>query len=187
MMLKKLRQQQQVEAPPSLSTSPFSNTVEYIELSHTEYPILPEDGKNEYRIAGLHSWKTNEGTSFLLNIIYHFEIDFLNLDIRFKYGITLFSTALYSSFSLLPVDPQPYTALDAPRVRKHQPTLTPDTYRLPDGNWRWVSTRWMIGMCHKGEAQWEASSTTGISARGWCLYACPARTGPQTHLGSSND
>src|SRR6266511_997646 len=53
----------------------------------------------------------------------------------------------YSSLSLLPTDPAPYTLPDASNQEpSHQPPVTLTTYPLPDGTWRWVSRSWMIDM-----------------------------------------
>jgi len=53
------------------------------------------------------------------------------------------------------MDPLPFTTPDAPSSRSHQPTLTLNSYPLPDGNWRWVSKSWMIDMRHEGEVQYD--------------------------------
>ncbi|KAF9526470.1 hypothetical protein CPB83DRAFT_896134 [Crepidotus variabilis] len=81
-------------------------------------------------------------------------------------GMTIFSTPYYSSLSLLPTDPSPFTLPSSPlstsvsssssatsahslssiRSRSHQPPITLSTYPLPDGTWHWVSRCWMIDM-----------------------------------------
>ncbi|ESK86657.1 hypothetical protein Moror_9718 [Moniliophthora roreri MCA 2997] len=61
-------------------------------------------------------------------------------------GITLFSTPYYSSNSLLPSDPPPFTVPNTAQKRSHQPNVSLTEYPLPDGNWRWVSKSWMIDM-----------------------------------------
>ncbi|KAK7058969.1 hypothetical protein VNI00_001593 [Paramarasmius palmivorus] len=69
-------------------------------------------------------------------------------------GITLFSTPYYSSNSLLPSDPPPFTVPNASQKRNHQPNVSLTEYPLPDGNWRWVSKTWMIDMrSDSGEVQ----------------------------------
>ncbi|EAU92995.2 hypothetical protein CC1G_06715 [Coprinopsis cinerea okayama7 len=69
-------------------------------------------------------------------------------------GITIFSTPYYSSQSLLPIDPSPFTLPNASKRRSEQPPITLDNYPLPDGNWRWVSRCWMIDMrSDSGEVQ----------------------------------
>ncbi|KAF6766022.1 hypothetical protein DFP72DRAFT_1028806 [Ephemerocybe angulata] len=69
-------------------------------------------------------------------------------------GAMLFSTPYYSSLSLLPTDPSPFTLPDASKKRSEQPPITLDTYPLPDGNWKWVSRCWMIDMrSNLGEVQ----------------------------------
>ncbi|EEB97714.1 hypothetical protein MPER_02915, partial [Moniliophthora perniciosa FA553] len=61
-------------------------------------------------------------------------------------GITLFATPYYSSNSLLPSDPPPFTVPNTTQTRSHQPNVSITEYPLPDGNWRWVSKSWMIDM-----------------------------------------
>ncbi|KAJ2927172.1 hypothetical protein H1R20_g9954, partial [Candolleomyces eurysporus] len=60
----------------------------------------------------------------------------------------------YSSLSLLPTDPSPFTLPNASKKRSEQPPITLETYPLPDGNWKWVSRCWMIDMrSNLGEVQ----------------------------------
>ena len=61
-------------------------------------------------------------------------------------GITAFSIPYYSSLSLLPTDPAPFTLPDPSLDPSRHPPVSPTTYPLPDGNWRWVSRAWMIDM-----------------------------------------
>jgi len=61
-------------------------------------------------------------------------------------GITAFSIPYYSSLSLLPTDPAPFTLPDPSLEPSHHPPVSPTTYTLPDGNWHWVSRAWMIDM-----------------------------------------
>ncbi|KAH9486929.1 Meiotically up-regulated gene 65 protein [Psilocybe cubensis] len=69
-------------------------------------------------------------------------------------GITIFSIPYYSSLSLLPSDPSPFTLPSASLKRSKQPPITLDSYPLPDGNWHWVSRCWMIDMrTDSGEVQ----------------------------------
>ncbi|PPQ80830.1 hypothetical protein CVT25_001955 [Psilocybe cyanescens] len=69
-------------------------------------------------------------------------------------GITVFSIPYYSSLSLLPSDPSPFTLPNASLKRSKQPPITLDSYPLPDGNWHWVSRCWMIDMrTDSGEVQ----------------------------------
>ncbi|KAF9481428.1 hypothetical protein BDN70DRAFT_803620 [Pholiota conissans] len=69
-------------------------------------------------------------------------------------GITVFSTPYYSSLSLLPSDPSPFTLPDASLKRSDQPPISLENYPLPDGNWHWVSRCWMIDMrTDTGEVQ----------------------------------
>src|ERR1700722_4665839 len=80
----------------------------------------------------------------------------------------LFSTAFYSSSSLLPTDPLPFTFPNSSPDRAHQPALTLDTYPLPDGNWQWVSNAWMIDMRHEGDVQWDGFEYNWrFRRRGW--------------------
>lgn len=69
-------------------------------------------------------------------------------------GAMLFSTPYYSSLSLLPIDPSPFTLPNASTKRSEQPPITLETYPLPDGDWKWVSRCWMIDMrANLGEVQ----------------------------------
>ncbi|KDR84995.1 hypothetical protein GALMADRAFT_218079 [Galerina marginata CBS 339.88] len=69
-------------------------------------------------------------------------------------GLTFFSIPYYSSLSLLPSDPSPFTIPSASLKRSKQPPITLESYPLPDGNWRWVSRAWMIDMrTDSGEVQ----------------------------------
>jgi len=69
-------------------------------------------------------------------------------------GMTVFSIPYYSSLSLLPSDPSPFTLPNAPTKRSKQPPVSLETYPLPDGNWHWVSRCWMIDMrTDAGEVQ----------------------------------
>ncbi|KAF8807412.1 hypothetical protein BYT27DRAFT_7223239 [Phlegmacium glaucopus] len=61
-------------------------------------------------------------------------------------GITFFSIPYYSSLSLLPSDPSPFTLPYASLKRSDQPPITLESYPLPDGNWHWVSRCWMVDM-----------------------------------------
>lgn len=60
--------------------------------------------------------------------------------------MTLFSIPYYSALSLLPTDPTAFTLPNTSQMRSEQPSITLETYPLPDGNWRWVSRAWMIDM-----------------------------------------
>lgn len=77
---------------------------------------------------------------------------FLYIFSRFSF----FSTTQYSSRSLLPTDPPPFTVV-APETslingrpikasKSNQPNVSLLEYPLPDGNWRWASKEWMIDM-----------------------------------------
>jgi hypothetical protein len=69
---------------------------------------------------------------------------------------TIFSIPYYSSLSLLPTDPLPFTLPSASPRRRDQPSLSFTTYPLPDGKWRWVSKSWMIDMrSDSGEVQYD--------------------------------
>ncbi|KAI5124691.1 hypothetical protein M0805_004298 [Coniferiporia weirii] len=70
-------------------------------------------------------------------------------------GFSLFSAPRYSSQSLLPKDPPPFSlaAPASPSVIDEkstdgscQPTVSWEDYPLPDGNWRWASKEWMVDM-----------------------------------------
>ena len=52
----------------------------------------------------------------------------------------------YSSLSLLPSDPSPFTLPNASLKRSKQPPVTLANYPLPDGDWHWVSRCWMVDM-----------------------------------------
>ena len=62
------------------------------------------------------------------------------------YRITIFSIPYYSSLSLLPSDPSPFTLPNASLKRSDQPPITLESYPFPDGNWHWVSRCWMVDM-----------------------------------------
>lgn len=118
--------------------------------------------------------------------------------------MTLFSTPYYSSLSLLPSDPSPFTLANASKRRSEQPPITLESYSLPDGNWKWVSRCWMIDMrSNLGEVQhdgfeynwifrkhgWRAD-VGALSAGGWVrrrrwirLMVRPVKC---THTGSSH-
>ncbi|KAJ3552271.1 hypothetical protein NM688_g4237 [Phlebia brevispora] len=70
-------------------------------------------------------------------------------------GITLFSTPYYSFQSLLPTDPPAFTVPSTKSVPQGQPTVSLDTYQLPDGTWRWVSRAWMVDMRGEGQTQYD--------------------------------
>ncbi|KAI6047639.1 hypothetical protein EDC04DRAFT_2918939 [Pisolithus marmoratus] len=61
-------------------------------------------------------------------------------------GLTIFSLPYYSSLSLLPTDPFPFTIPNASTKRSQQPNVSLNNYPLPDATWRWVSKAWMIDM-----------------------------------------
>lgn len=68
--------------------------------------------------------------------------------------MTVFSIPYYSSLSLLPTDPSPFTLPNASLKRSKQAPISLESYPLPDGNWRWVSRCWMIDMrADSGEVQ----------------------------------
>lgn len=71
------------------------------------------------------------------------------------YRLTLFSIPYYSSNSLLPSDPAPFTMPSAVSLKRaHQPSVSLKEYPLPDGNWCWVSNSWMVDMrSDSGEVQ----------------------------------
>ncbi|KAF9076294.1 hypothetical protein BDP27DRAFT_896694 [Rhodocollybia butyracea] len=62
---------------------------------------------------------------------------------------------LYSSNSLLPSDPPPFTIPSAISLkRENQPNVSLKQYPLPDGTWHWVSKSWMVDMrSDSGEVQ----------------------------------
>ncbi|KAJ3719953.1 hypothetical protein C8R42DRAFT_722630 [Lentinula raphanica] len=70
-------------------------------------------------------------------------------------GLTLFSIPYYSSNSLLPSDPAPFTMPSSVSLKRaHQPYVSLKEYPLPDGNWCWVSNSWMVDMrSDSGEVQ----------------------------------
>ncbi|KAJ3734859.1 hypothetical protein DFJ43DRAFT_1061933 [Lentinula guzmanii] len=70
-------------------------------------------------------------------------------------GVTLFSIPYYSSNSLLPSDPAPFTMPSSVSLKRaHQPNVSLKEYPLPDGNWCWVSNSWMVDMrSDSGEVQ----------------------------------
>ncbi|PPQ64268.1 hypothetical protein CVT24_008406 [Panaeolus cyanescens] len=84
-------------------------------------------------------------------------------------GLTAFSTPYYSSLSLLPSDPSPFTLPNAPLARSKQPPISLDNYPLPDGDWHWVSRCWMIDMrSDTGEVQYDGFEYNWMFRRhGW--------------------
>jgi len=119
--------------------------------------------------------------------------------------LTVFSIPYYSSLSLLPSDPSPFTLPNASLKRSKQPPVSLDCYPLPDGNWHWVSRCWMIDMrSDTGEVQhdgfeynwmfrrhhWRAHIGS-FNAGGWVrrrrwvrLMVCPAKQKSQEAEGS---
>ena len=68
----------------------------------------------------------------------------------------MFSTPYYSYLSLLPIDPPPFTVPSTSKSMRHsQPTVSLDSYTLPDGTWRWVSRSWMVDMRGEGQTQYD--------------------------------
>ncbi|KAJ3575628.1 hypothetical protein NP233_g963 [Leucocoprinus birnbaumii] len=122
-------------------------------------------------------------------------------------SMTLFSIPYYSALSLLPTDPSAFTLPNASHKRSEQPSITLDTYPLPDGNWHWVSRTWMIDMRnsdsgvvqHDGfEYNWVfrrhnwRAQVGFLSAGGWVrrrrwirLMVRPAKNKPLTDLEGS--
>lgn len=99
-------------------------------------------------IAGSWYMRIKEGnTSFWNHTNFHWYI----------HRFSLFSTPKYSSQSLLPKDPPPFSVVSPARslvdgrpvdkLRKsNQPNVSLSDFPLPDGNWRWASKDWMIDM-----------------------------------------
>ncbi|KAF8509801.1 hypothetical protein JB92DRAFT_2943863 [Gautieria morchelliformis] len=96
-------------------------------------------------------------------------------------GITMFSTAYYSSRSLLPHDPPPFTVPDVSETSHNQhpnhtpPNVTLTTYPLPDPTWRWVSKSWLVDMRGDGDVQHDGFEYNWFFRRhgwrpqaGWC-------------------
>ena len=78
----------------------------------------------------------------------------LSLNLICIHRLTVFSIPYYSSLSLLPSDPSPFTLPNTSLQRSKQPPVSLDRYPLPDGNWHWVSRCWMIDMrSNTGEVQ----------------------------------
>lgn len=118
------------------------------------------------------------------------------------FRLTLFSTPYYSSLSLLPRDPLPFTVPSTSPKQSDQPEVSLTEYPLPDGTWRWVSKSWMIDMrTDSGEVQHDGfeynwrfrpekwtSNVGNLSAGGWVrrrrwirLMMRPARTVADAH------
>jgi len=70
-------------------------------------------------------------------------------------SLTIFSIQLYSSLSLLPTDPAPFTIPGSGDLSKSQPEVSFSEYPLPDGSWEWVSSAWMIDMRDDGEVSYD--------------------------------
>ncbi|KAI0033178.1 hypothetical protein K488DRAFT_85181 [Vararia minispora EC-137] len=80
-------------------------------------------------------------------------------------GLTILSTQLYSSLSLLPTDPPPFTIPEGACLDKSQPELSFSEYPLPDGSWEWVSSAWMIDMRDDGEVSYDGFEYNWIFRR----------------------
>ncbi|KAF8310253.1 hypothetical protein DL93DRAFT_2084624 [Clavulina sp. PMI_390] len=67
-------------------------------------------------------------------------------------GVTLFGLNRYSSTSLLPNDPPPFTIPPEFAYDKDSSltTHTLDDYQLPDASWVWVSRHWLVQMSGNG-------------------------------------
>lgn len=91
-------------------------------------------------------------------------------------GITIFSSPYFSSASLLPIDPAPFTLpTSRPMSRTDQPPLTLRTYPLPSGAWRWVSSQWMIDMRSDGTTGYDGFEYNWVFKRhGWTAQASTA-------------
>lgn len=122
----------------------------------------------------------------------------------------IFSTPYYSSLSLLPNDPPPFTVpstlpstSNSKPIRKskdNQPNVSLEDYPLPDGNWRWVSKTWMVDMQDDGSVQhdgfeynwffrsknWRAKVGT-LGAGGWVRRRRWLRLMMRPALGSSGE
>ena len=83
--------------------------------------------------------RESKGASFLLSLQSPCLLNQLH-------RITIFSVPYYSSLSLLPSDPSPFTLPNASLKRSGQPPITLASYPLPDGDWHWVSRCWMVDM-----------------------------------------
>jgi len=83
--------------------------------------------------------------------------------------MTVFSIPYYSSASLLPTDPLPFTLPNASPKRSKQPPISLENFPLPDGNWQWVSRVWMIDMrSDSGEVQHDGFEYNwSFRNRGW--------------------
>ncbi|KAF8909026.1 hypothetical protein CPB84DRAFT_1813266 [Gymnopilus junonius] len=108
----------------------------------------------EFHVSGVDATPINLDNSALLaqdihNDRYEWAVLYEN-----QRGLTFFSIPYYSSLSLLPTDPSPFTIPEASLKRSKQPPLSLENYPLPDGNWKWVSRCWMIDMrSDSGEVQ----------------------------------
>lgn len=84
-------------------------------------------------------------------------------------GVTVFSVPYFSSASLLPIDPPPFTLpTTKPMSRTEQPPLTLRTFPLPSGAWKWVSSQWMIDMRSDGTAGYDGYEYNWVFRKhGW--------------------
>ncbi|KAF8140262.1 hypothetical protein EV363DRAFT_1500514 [Boletus edulis] len=124
-----------------LQKSPFPHFSSFPSRTSTVniLPLLPADSDHttqDIQIDDAHLPHPNDNKD-----MYRWAILYEN-----QRGITLFSTPFYSSLSLFPSDPQPFTIPHNHNPRAHHPNLSLDNYPLPDGTWRWVSGAWMIDM-----------------------------------------
>lgn len=91
---------------------------------------------------------------YVSHLVCYYPIVSLSYFILFSF--TMFSTPYYSSLSLLPHDPLPFTIPSTSSKRSQQPEVSLDEYPLPDGTWRWISKSWMIDMrTDSGEVQYD--------------------------------
>lgn len=80
----------------------------------------------------------------------------LTLNLLLLCSFSLFSSTRYSSRSLLPNDPPPFTVVEpqpslingkpVKAQESSQPNVSLTEFPLPDGNWCWASKEWMIDM-----------------------------------------
>jgi hypothetical protein len=114
-----------------------------------------EAGKDLYRWATM--IENQRGQVFFSWICAMVECNILS-------SISIFGLSKYSSSSLLPNDPPPYT-IPPEHVHDSRTSITPHSltdHQLPDASWVWVSKTWLVQMGGSG------SSVDGYEYN-WCF------------------
>ncbi|KAL0951181.1 hypothetical protein HGRIS_007912 [Hohenbuehelia grisea] len=140
---RRLRRQSTEEEDGVLHIQQTADVYSSIEVEAPEE--LEEDSKAEYRWAVV--YENQRGYALPVLPQAQEVTDSAN-------RLMFFSVPYYSSFSLLPRDPLPFSMPNAEKPRRKQTKFTLADYPLPDSRWRWVSHSWMVDMrSNTGEVQ----------------------------------